>query len=114
MSLLLLVGCQSEADKEERMLLRKQHRFEAKERQARVDERLSSQAQLAEQNRLQHKYLRFSTVELKMMYSKYSEKSSSSDRVVEIERELRRRWKAGDADAQLPQFEDSSVPAASK
>jgi len=29
------------------------------------------------------------------------------DRVLEIERELLRRWKAGDAEAKLPQFEKS-------
>jgi len=36
------------------------------------------------------------------------------ERVVEIERELLRRWNDGDAEARLPNFEDSKPAANSK
>jgi hypothetical protein len=85
---------------------------------------------------LRHKYAKYSTAELKLMDTRYKELRTSSgrdlnlnvgmqrkmfsdsdteniERVLEIERELLRRWKAGDKEAYLPEFE-SSIPMGEK
>ena len=85
---------------------------------------------------LRHKFARYSTAELKLMDTRYKELRQSSgrdvnvtvspmarkiwgdsdkdnvERVLEIERELLRRWKAGDTEAYLPEFAAPPGPKA--
>ena len=77
---------------------------------------------------LRNKFIRYGTAELKLMDTRYKELRSASgrdlnltlnpaarkiwgdsdtentERILEIERELLRRWKAGDQEAYLPEF----------
>jgi hypothetical protein len=101
---------------------------EADEQRHETDERRHAE------DDLRHKFARYSTAELKLMDTRYKDLRESSgrdvnvtlnpmarkiwgdsdtanvERVLEIERELLRRWKAGDADAYLPEFEPSAPP----
>jgi hypothetical protein len=98
------------------------------ERQNVEDERQRLERQQYEAKQLKEKYDRYTTQELKIMYERYldfvSGRGRQSDsnirrnafvpseidkkhmeQVIEIERELLRRWKSGDQDAHLAAFD---------
>jgi hypothetical protein len=98
------------------------------ERQAAEARRAAVERQRAEEG-LRRKFLRYSTGELKLMDARYRGLEHASgrevnvrvnslispkadernmQRVLEIERELLRRWKLGDAEAYLPDFGTNS------
>lgn len=97
-----------------------------------AEEEADQQRNAAEQRRdaereLREKYAKYSTAELNLMHARYKELQQSSasgrdlnvrvnarsvnsdaknvERLLEIERELLRRWNAGDRDAHLPEFD---------
>ena len=97
----------------------------------------NNQRQATEQRRrsdddLRRKFARYSSAELKLMDARYRDLQTSSgrdlnvrvnslvpansdskniERVLQIERELLRRWKAGDSEAYLPDFASLSPPS---
>ncbi len=97
-------------------------------RQAAVREANARQYQAAQQRRaedkLRHKFARYTTAELMLMDARYQQfggapgqdlhartnahalhlDTRTIERVLEIERELLRRWQAGDTQAWLPEF----------
>jgi hypothetical protein len=97
------------------------------DRQAADSARRSRERQRDEARQLREKFERYSTPELKLMHERYLQVANGAggrdlnvtvnrlfpsesdkkqmDRVVELERELLRRWKAGDEEARLPNFE---------
>ena len=99
------------------------------EREAGEQRRAQVERQHAEEG-LRRKFMRYSTGELKLMDARYRELNTASgrdlnvrvnaraakgdernmERVLEIERELLRRWKAGDLEAYLPDFESTAPP----
>ena len=107
--------------------------------QRHVAEREADEQRHAEEERrhagedLRRKFARFSTAELKLMDTRYRELKEASgrdlnvrlnaralnsdvknvERILEIERELLRRWKAGDNEAYLPEF-GPTAPATKK
>ncbi len=116
---LLLPGCASTPEDEKR---------HAAEREADEQRHEAEERRHAEED-LRRKFARYSTAELKLMDARYKQllgpasgrdlnvavnrgwlgpKANSDaetvERLVEIERELLRRWKAGDSDAYLPEF----------
>lgn len=137
--LLLLAGCKSPTAEEEA-----QHRADQQarlqretQRRAEGDARRASERQRNEAEQLKRKYERYSTSELKLMHEHYLSLSRSpgsgrdlnvkvnslfrsdsdeknTERVIELERELLRRWKGGDPEAQLPGFEEMVSPGAPK
>jgi hypothetical protein len=111
-------------EKEQRRIERDKQRD--KEREEEDEQRAKEQRQEASEQ-LRRKFARYTTAELKIMrarYAQYAEMSGSgrdvnvnvnrrrkqeydlenTERVIEIERELIRRWKAGDEEAKLPEF----------
>jgi hypothetical protein len=99
---------------------------EADEQRHAVEERRHSE------DDLRHKFARYSSAELKLMDACYRDLKTSSgrdlnvrvnsfvpansdekniERVLQIERELLRRWKAGDSEAYLPDFAALSAPS---
>jgi len=126
-----VVGCAStsttpEQRAEQRKLdeQRRIARHEADEERRADDERRHAE------DDLRHKFARYTTGELKLMDTRYKELRQSSGRdldvtlnpmarkiwgnsdtdnaekIIEIERELLRRWKAGDTEAHLAEFDD--------
>lgn len=110
----------AKAEEERRVALEEQRRSAESARRA-------SQLQREEAQILRERYERYTTAELKIMRARYlglSTTGSGRDlrlstegliprktsdeksiaKVIEIERELLRRWKAGDAEAELPDF----------
>lgn len=140
-----LAGCTTtDLSPEERATREKQHaaQRQADEQRRIADRKADEERQAAEERRhaeedLRHKFIRYSTAELKLMVSRYDELRQSSgrdlnltlnpvarkiwgdsdtdniERVIEIERELLRRWKRGDREAYLPKF-DATAPRAEK
>jgi flagellar motility protein MotE (MotC chaperone) len=125
------------AEREEQGKLREQRRIAREdERMAVESARRAHEKQREEAKQLREKYERYTTAELKLMHQRYLELASGAggrdlnvrlnswlpsesdkkqmERVVEIERELLRRWKAGDAEARLPNFEQSQPASESK
>ena len=123
---------------EEQQTLQEQRRISRERRAAKEDarrlaesERRAHERQREEAKQLRERYERYTTAELKLMHQRYLELASGAggrdlnvrvnslvpsesdkkqmERVVEIERELLRRWKNGDADARLPSFEDEKM-----
>jgi hypothetical protein len=91
------------------------------------NDRRAHERQRDEARQLREKFEKYSTGELKVMHERYLQVATGAasgrdlnvrvnsflpsesdkkqmDRVVEIERELLRRWKAGDSEAKLPNF----------
>lgn len=90
-------------------------------------QRQADHEQRHQQEDLRNRFKRFSTAELKLMHARYAQLAGlntsrdaglnpvgsalfgSTDRrntesLIEVERELLRRWKAGDEEARLPSF----------
>ena len=132
---LILAGCVSTPTTPDQRAANEQRRAAdraANEYRHAVDERRHAE------EGLRHKFARYSSAELKLMDTRYKELEQSSgrdvnitmnsplarqiwgdsdknniERVLEIERELLRRWKAGDTEAYLPEFEPIT-PAVTK
>jgi hypothetical protein len=91
------------------------------------NDRRAHDRQRDEARQLREKFEKYSTAELKVIHERYLQVATGAaggrdlnvrvnsflpsesdkkqmDRVVEIERELLRRWKAGDSEAKLPNF----------
>lgn len=128
---------QRQASEERKAADRARHEAEedqriAKEEQVRAEEssRRARQRQREEAHQLRERYEQYSTAELKLMHDRYLDLTTAGsgrdvnfnpagliprkasdeknvEKVVEIERELLRRWRAGDAEAKLPEFEES-------
>jgi hypothetical protein len=119
-SSLIISGCSTMTPEEEAT------RRESDERRREQEERRHAQEDL------RRRFARYTTPELKVMHARHSGLTQQSgtrditinpmatkiwgtsdrhnvERLIEIERELLRRWQAGDADAKLPQFEPSST-----
>jgi hypothetical protein len=118
------------AANEQRRAADEQRRAVERERN---DQRHETEQRRNAERDLRRKFARYSTGELKLMHARYKELSQSTSRdfnvtvnrshlvseadsdlkdlkrlleiETEIERELLRRWKAGDAEAFLPEFE---------
>jgi flagellar biosynthesis GTPase FlhF len=141
-----LAGCTTTNVTPEERAAREQQRAaqrQTDEQRQIAERKADEERQAAEERRhaeddLRHKFIRYSTAELKLMLTRYEELRQSSgrdlnvnindhlarkiwgdsdknniERVLEIERELLRRWRAGDAEAYLPKFE-AIAPGAGK
>jgi len=135
-SAILIAGCDTfpsvkgkQLTQEEAQKLEEQKAAKEEARQAADNARRARDRQRDEAKQLREKYERYSTTELRVMHKRYLQLATGSggrdlnvrvnswvpsesdkkqmDRVIEIERELLRRWKAGDAEAQLPNFDPS-------
>ena len=123
---------QRAAEHQRRAEERQRHAIEhaANQQRAQIEREANNVRHAAEARRdaeedLRRKFLRFSTGDLKLMNARYRELQNASGRdlnvkvnslriantdaknvekVLEIERELLRRWQAGDAEAYLPDF----------
>lgn len=115
------------------MAAQREDRRNQSEARSRAEEEADRKREAEEQRRdeereLREKFARYSTGELKLMDARYKDlqkgasgrdlnirinsRSANSDaknveRILEIERELLRRWKSGDKDAYLPEFDTS-------
>jgi hypothetical protein len=135
-----VIGCVSTTTPEQRTIQQQKRiaKHEADEQRQSARREADEQKREAEERRhaeedLRHKYARYTTAELKLMDTRYKElriasgrdlnlnvgaqrlifedsDKENAERVIEIERELLRRWKAGDKEAYLAEFE-SVAPA---
>ena len=124
-------------EREARRAEQEQKRAQAEQRRAEDDAHRAVELRRESEERLRRKFLEYSTADLKVMrsrYADYAERSGSgrdmnininrlrrrehdlenTERVIEIERELVRRWKSGDAEARLPEFENNTDRDSSK
>jgi hypothetical protein len=121
-----LAGCTTSPEKRAANEQQRAVEREQNERRHEIEQRRNAEEDL------RHKFARYSTAELKLMDTRYKDLRQSSGRdvnltlrpvdrlilgdsdkhnvehILEIERELLRRWKAGDAEAYLPEFEPSA------
>ena len=119
---------EQQAAKEQRRAADQKRR--AEEREANEQRRAVAERRGAEEG-LRRQFARYSTGELKLMDARYKDLRVGSgrdlnvkvnalgssnldnkniERLLEIERELLRRWKAGDSEAYLPDFQAISPP----
>lgn len=131
-AIITVAGCATSTTPEQRAAKRAaDEQRHAIEREANEQRREAEERRRAEEH-LRRKFARYSTAELKLMDTRYKELRLSSgrdvnvtlnpmarriwgdsdtenvERVLEIERELLRRWKAGDTEAYLPEFESAT------
>ncbi len=116
-ALVALCGCQTSETSE----MRAQRIADDHRRQAENEQR-------GQQEGLRNRFKRYSTAELKIMRNRYVDLAHlnttkdamlnpaasaiwgnndrrNAEQLIEVERELLRRWKSGDADAHLPEFD---------
>jgi hypothetical protein len=129
-TLALCAGCETTTTTPEQRAAKQQRR--AAEREADEQRHDAEERRHAEED-LRHKFARYSTGALKLMDTRYKDLRQASgrdlnvtvnrgllgpkaasdsenvERVLEVERELLRRWKAGDAEAYLPEFGPSAT-----
>lgn len=122
-------------ERQQKIALREDRRNQAEARAGAREEagrkREAEEQRREEEQKLREKFARYSTGELKLMDVRFKELRQSSGRdlnvtlnpaarrlwgdsdsenikrLLEIERELLRRWKAGDKEAYLPEFDSS-------
>jgi hypothetical protein len=126
-SCLIFGGCSTTTPDERRANEERRRQEEANKREA-DEQRREQEQQQREQENLRRRFAKYSTAELKVMYASYSnlvQQPGTRDitvnplatriwgtsdqhnvqKLIDVERELLRRWQAGDAEAKLPQFD---------